>query len=252
VSKDLISQHTSLSFQPSQSSSLQAFKPSSLRVFHRVKAQAKPLKSLSKPLSRMSQAAILALFTTLSQEERVETVQSLVALLACPSGVVAASSGGSSGKKVTKASSLPKEKVSRGPSDWTQYVMRVRAETGLKMAEAMAEAKRRRESGDPDAPPAAASKKAPSAASPKPKAASAKKAAALPKEPKVEEEESASVELEEVEVEGQDYLYLPSHENAAWLKEADGSRGAWAGYLNTETGEFDTSRPAPEFEEADE
>ena len=220
----------------------------------------------------MSQAAILALFTTLSQEERLETVQSLCALLACPSGV-AAPSEVAPAKKTVKASAKasaapPKEKVSRGPNDWTQYVMRVRAETGLKMAEAMAEAKRRREAGDPDAPPAAATKKAPSSASaaaPKPKTVAApKKAAPAPAPVVVEEEESAgvelapshgegaiadssAVELEEVEVEGQDYLYLPAHENAAWLKEADGSRGAWAGYLNTETGDFDMSRPAPEL-----
>lgn len=206
----------------------------------------------------MSQAAILALFTTLSQEERLETVQSLCALLAgaAPSEVAPAKKAA---KGSAKASAAPaKEKVSRGPSDWTQYVMRVRAETGLKMAEAMAEAKRRREAGDPDAPPAAGAKKpsvasaAAAAAAPKPKTVAApKKAAAAPPPPPAEEEESEGAELEEVEVEGVDYLYLPAHENAAWLKEADGSRGAWAGYLNTETGEFDVSRPAPEFEEAE-
>ena len=203
----------------------------------------------------MSQAAILALFTTLSQEERVETVQSLVALL----GGASPSVGGAPAKKVAKSSAKasappkePKEKVSRGPSDWTQYVMAVRAETGLKMAEAMAEASRRREAADPDCP------LPPKTAAKKPSVASAAAAAKAPKPKKVaapvvvEEEESASAELEEVEVEGQDYLYLPAAENAAWLKEADGSRGAWAGYLNTETGEFDLSRPAPEFEEADE
>jgi hypothetical protein len=191
---------------------------------------------------------ILSLFATLSQEERTETVQSLVALLGG-----ASSSGGAPAKKAAKGSAKasaaapPKEKVSRGPSAWTQYVMRVRAETGLKMAEAMAEAKRRRESGDPDAPPAASAKKASPAsakAAPKPKKVT-------PPQAEEAEEESVSAELEEVEVEGQDYLYLPAAENAAWLKEADGSRGAWAGYLDTETGEFDLSRPAPEFEEAD-
>jgi hypothetical protein len=200
----------------------------------------------------MSQAAILALFTTLSQEERTETVQSLVALL----GGASPSTGGAPAKKAAKASAKasaapPKEKVSRGPSDWTQYVMRVRAETGLKMAEAMAEAKRRREGGDPDAPAAAASKKAPSSASAAAAAAAPKPKKAAPAPVVVEEEEEESAELEEVEVEGQDYLYLPSHENAAWVKEADGSRGAWAGYLNTETGDFDLSRPAPEAEEAE-
>ena len=205
----------------------------------------------------MSQAAILALFTTLSQEERLETVQSLCALLAgaAPSGAagkktVKASESALAGlvratQRSAKVSAAPaKEKVSRPPSDWTQYVMRVRAETGLKMAEAMAEASRRREAGEPDAPPAAAKK--PAAAAPKPKTA-----AAAPPPPPAEEEESEGAELEEVEVEGQDYLYLPAHENAAWLKEADGSRGAWAGYLDTETGVFDLSRPAPEFEEAE-
>jgi len=195
----------------------------------------------------MSQAAILALFTTLSPEERLETVQSLCALLACPSP-----SGGAPAKKMATQRSAkvpaspkepkePKEKVSRGPSDWTQYVMAVRAETGLKMAEAMAEASRRREAADPDCPLP-------------PKAAA--KAAAKPKKAKEEvvvvaasaaEEEEESAELEEVEVEGKDYFYLPAAENAAWLKEADGSRGAWAGYLNTETGDFDMSRPAPEL-----
>jgi hypothetical protein len=203
----------------------------------------------------MSQAAILALFTTLSQEERVETVQSLVALLGG-----ASSSGGAPAKKIATQRSAKvsaasqketKEKVSRGPSDWTQYVMAVRAETGLKMAEAMAEASRRREASDPDCP------LPPKTAAKKPSVASAAAAAAAPKPKKTKEEvvvvaaaaaeEEESAELEEVEVEGQDYLYLPAAENAAWLKEADGSRGAWAGYLNTETGEFDTSRPAPEL-----
>ncbi len=194
----------------------------------------------------MSQAAILALFTTLSQEERLETVQSLCALLACSS-----SSGGAPAKKIAKAPvkvsaaspkepKEPKEKVSRGPSDWTQYVMAVRAETGLKMAEAMAEASRRREAADPDCPlPPKAAK-----AAPKPKKT---KEEVVVVAASAAEEESASAELEEVEVEGKDYFYLPAAENAAWLKEADGSRGAWAGYLNTETGDFDMSRPAPEL-----
>jgi hypothetical protein len=200
----------------------------------------------------MSQAAILALFTTLSQEERVDTVQSLVALLAGASVAPSSSSSGVGAKKAAKSSAkvsaaLPKEKVSRGPSDWTQYVMRVRAETGLKMAEAMAEAKRRRESGDPDAPPAAAAKKASSAAAaapaaPKPKTPSKKAAAAPAPAPAAEEEES--VELQEAEVDGTEYLFAP--DGAAWHKEADGSMGAWAGYLDTESGEFDTTRPAPE------
>ena len=198
----------------------------------------------------MSQAAILALFTTLSPEERLETVQSLCALLAGASSYGGAPPSGA-GKKIAKspvkvpAASLkePKEKVSRGPSDWTQYVMAVRAETGLKMAEAMAEASRRREASDPDCPlpPKAAATAA------KPKASSKKAAAPAAAVVVVEAEPEASVELEEVEVEGQDYLYLPAAENAAWLKEADGSRGAWAGYLNTETGDFDMSRPAPEL-----
>ena len=206
----------------------------------------------------MSQAMILSLFATLSQEERTETVQSLVALL----GGASPSAGGAPAKKAAKASAKasaaapPKEKVSRGPSAWTQYVMAVRAETGLKMTEAMAEASRRREASDPDCP------LPPKTAAKKPSVASAAAAAAAPKPKKAKEEvvvvaaaaaeEEESAELEEVEVEGQDYLYLPAHENAAWLKEADGSRGAWAGYLDTETGEFDLSRPAPEFEEADE
>jgi hypothetical protein len=203
----------------------------------------------------MSQAAILALFTTLSQEERVDTVQSLVALLAGASVAPSSSSSGVGAKKAAKSSAkvsaaLPKEKVSRGPSDWTQYVMRVRAETGLKMAEAMAEAKRRRDIGDPDAPPAASAKKASSAAAaapaapaaPKPKTPSKKAAAPAPVAEA--EEESESVELQEAEVHGVDYLYAP--DGAAWHKEADGSMGAWAGYLDTESGEFDTTRPAPE------
>ena len=209
----------------------------------------------------MSQAAILALFTTLSQEERLETVQSLCALLqagAAPSGAagkktVKASESALAGlvratQRSAKVSAAPaKEKVSRPPSDWTQYVSRVRAETGLKQPDAMKEASRRREAGDPSCPlPPVAEKKA---AAPKKAKASPAPAPASAEE---EEEESPSTELEEVEVEGQDYWYLPAHENAAWLKEADGSRGAWAGYLNTETGEFDLSRPAPEFEEADE
>ena len=201
----------------------------------------------------MSQAAILALFTTLSQEERLETVQSLCALLAGASSYGGAPPSGA-GKKIAKspvkvpAASLkePKEKVSRGPSSWTQYVMAVRAETGLKMAEAMAEASRRREASDPDCPlPPKAAKKPSATAAPKPKKALVAAAAVLVVE--AEEADSGAVELEEVEVEGQDYLYLPAAENAAWLKEADGSRGAWAGYLNTETGDFDMSRPAPEL-----
>jgi hypothetical protein len=159
--------------------------------------------------------------------------------------------------KVSSASlKEPKEKVSRGPSSWTQYVMAVRAETGLKMAEAMAEASRRREASDPDCPlpPKAAATAAKPKASSKKAAAPAAAVVVVEAEPEasVELADSGAVELEEVEVEGQDYLYLPAAENAAWLKEADGSRGAWAGYLNTETGEFDLSRPAPEFEEADE
>lgn len=199
----------------------------------------------------MSQAAILALFTTLSQEERVETVQSLVALLAGASVAPA--------KKSAKASAAPpKEKVSRGASDWTQYVMAVRAETGLKMAEAMAEASRRREASDPACPlPPKAVKKTPSSASaaaaaaaPKPKspsrsgAKSAQDSLALAQKAADEEEQSESVELQEVEVDGVDYLLSP--DGAAWRKEEDGSLGAWAGYLDTETGEFDTTRPAPE------
>lgn len=209
----------------------------------------------------MSQAAILALFTTLSQQERVETVQSLVALLGGAAPAVPAKKATKASEsalaglvratqrseKVSAAPAPAKEKVSRGASAWTQYVMRVRAETGLKMAEAMAEAKRRREAGDPDAPPA----KKPTAAA-KPKTTPAAAPAAPPAPEPEAEEESEGLELEEAEISGIDYLYLPSHENAAWLKEADGSRGAWAGYLDTETGELDTSRPAPEFEEADE
>ena len=222
---------------------------------------------------------ILALFNTLSQEERVETVQSLVALLAGASPSTGGVPAKKAAKSSAKASAAPaKEKVSRGASDWTQYVMRVRAETGLKMAEAMAEASRRREAGDPDAPPAASAKKAsPSSASaaaaakaPKPKApskapskkevAAAAAAAAEAEEESVElvdarsasaNADSETVELQEVEVEGVDYLMAP--EGASWHKEADGSLGAWAGYLDTETGEFDTSRPAPEgFTVADE
>jgi hypothetical protein len=192
---------------------------------------------------------IFALFSTLSQEERVETVQGLVALL----GTAASSSSGvvaGSGKKITKSSakasvSVPeKEKVSRGPSAWTQYVTAVRLETGLKQPEAMAEAKRRRDARDPSCPLPPVEEKKPAAAS----------AATKPKKPKAEvvqvvEDESAGVELEDVEVEDVNYLYLPACQNAAWLKEADGTRGAWAGYLNIETGDFDKSIPAPELEE---
>ena len=203
------------------------------------------------------QAVILALFSTLSQEDRVETVQSLVALLAG-----APSSGGAAAKKVVKASAkasaaAPKEK--RAASEWTQYVMAVKAETGLPMTEAMKEASRRREAGDPScplppAPPkksvAASAAAAPSSGGAKKLTVASKKATPPPPPPPVEEVEQG-VELEEAEIEGVDYVYLPACENAAWLKEADGSRGAWAGYLNTETGEFDLSRPAPELEEAE-
>ncbi len=199
----------------------------------------------------MAQTAILSLFATLSPEERVETFQLLVPLIAgvAPSGAAA------SGKKVVKSSgkasaAAPKaEKAPREASAWTQYVMAVRAETGLKMAEAMAEAKRRREARDPSCPlPPVAS----AAAAKKPTAPAKKAAASAPAPaPADAEAEEEGLEPEEAEIDGKEYYYLPAHENAAWHKEADGSQGAWAGYLNTETGEFDKSRPAPEFAEAE-
>ncbi len=198
----------------------------------------------------MAQSAILSLFATLSPEERVETFQMLVPLIA---GVAPS---GATGKKVVKSSAkaaaAPKaEKAPREASAWTQYVMAVKAETGLKMTEAMAEASRRRAAGDPSCPlpPVASAAKKPAASAPKKVAAPAP--APAPKSASAaaaEEEEEAGVDLEEVEVEGQDYFYAPALDNAAWIKEADGSRGAWAGYLNTETGEFDTTRPAPDAE----
>jgi hypothetical protein len=150
----------------------------------------------------------------------------------------------------------PKKPAPAGTKAWNDYVVLVQNEInatikavdptskGITRKQAMEEAKKMKAAGDPrynyvkKVPEPKATTAATPAIAPTPLASMAPMTAAI-----TAVEQEADLELEEVEIDGTQYLM--SNKSECWLMEADGSQGAWAGVYDGKT--IDDTVEEPEY-----